>query len=150
MSATGKVKRKVKNLWTVLMKATCLCQFWEKQYYCQINHENLAYVCIQTAEGTDEPLQYSCLEIPMDWGTWQVRSMGSQRVGHDWVTNTHTHTHTHTKAHTQRYSKAFLSLQQSIQAIWSHKSFLREITLLDENIKIIILYNFERKRKFYF
>ena len=22
--------------------------------------------------------------------------MGSQRVGHDWVTNTHTHTHTHT------------------------------------------------------
>ena len=28
-----------------------------------------------------------------------LQSMGSQRVGHDWVTNTHTYTHTHT--HTQ-------------------------------------------------
>ena len=25
-----------------------------------------------------------------------LQSTGSQRVGHDWVTNTHTHTHTHT------------------------------------------------------
>ena len=25
-----------------------------------------------------------------------LQSMGSQRVGHDWATNTHTHTHTHT------------------------------------------------------
>ena len=30
-----------------------------------------------------------------DRGTWWVTVMGSQRVGHDWVTNTHTHTHTH-------------------------------------------------------
>ena len=26
-----------------------------------------------------------------------LQSMGSQRVGHDWATNTHTHTHTHTQ-----------------------------------------------------
>ena len=26
----------------------------------------------------------------------RLQSMGLQRVGHDWVTNTHTHTHTHT------------------------------------------------------
>ena len=26
-----------------------------------------------------------------------LQSMGSQRVGHDWATNTHTHTHTHTR-----------------------------------------------------
>ena len=32
------------------------------------------------------PLQYSCLENPRDGGAWQAQSMGSQRVGHDWVT----------------------------------------------------------------
>ena len=30
------------------------------------------------------PIQYSCLENPMDRGAWQAtQSMGSQRVGHD-------------------------------------------------------------------
>ena len=33
------------------------------------------------------PLQYSCLENPMDRGTWWLQSVGSQRVRHDWVTN---------------------------------------------------------------
>ena len=31
----------------------------------------------------DNPLQYSCLENPMDRGAWQVQSSGSQRDGHD-------------------------------------------------------------------
>ena len=32
-------------------------------------------------------LQYSCLENPMDRGAWwATKSMGSLRVGHDWVT----------------------------------------------------------------
>ena len=35
-------------------------------------------------EGNGNPLQYSCLENPMDGGTWW-QSMGSQRVGHDWA-----------------------------------------------------------------
>ena len=30
------------------------------------------------------PLQYFCLENPMDRGVWWLQSMGSQRVGHDW------------------------------------------------------------------
>ena len=34
-------------------------------------------------EGNDNPLQYSCLENPMDRGAWRVQPMGSQRVGHD-------------------------------------------------------------------
>jgi len=39
------------------------------------------------------PLQYFCLENPMDSGAWWVTgSIGSQRVGCDWVTNTHTYT----------------------------------------------------------
>ena len=32
--------------------------------------------------GHGNPLQYSCLENPMDGGAWWVQSMGSQRVGH--------------------------------------------------------------------
>ena len=34
--------------------------------------------------GHGNPLQYSCLENPMDRGAWQaIQSMGLQRVGHD-------------------------------------------------------------------
>ena len=29
------------------------------------------------------PLQYSCLENPMDRGAWRATVVGSQRVGHD-------------------------------------------------------------------
>ena len=37
-------------------------------------------------EGNGNPLQYSCLENPMDGGTWyRLLSMGSQRVGHDFI-----------------------------------------------------------------
>ena len=39
-------------------------------------------------EGNGNPLQYSCLENPMDWGAWgRLQSMGLWRVGHDWVTS---------------------------------------------------------------
>ena len=35
-------------------------------------------------EGNDNPLQYSCLENPMDGGAWcRLLAMGSQRVGHN-------------------------------------------------------------------
>ena len=34
-------------------------------------------------EGNDNPLQYSCLEKPMDRGAWWATAMGLQRVGHD-------------------------------------------------------------------
>ena len=40
------------------------------------------------------PLQYSCLENSMEKEPGRLLSMESQRVGHDWLTNTHTHTHT--------------------------------------------------------
>ena len=33
--------------------------------------------------GRGNPLQYSCLENPMDRGACGLQSMGSQRVGHD-------------------------------------------------------------------
>ena len=34
-------------------------------------------------EENGNPLQYSCLENPMDRGAWQAKSMGLQRVGHN-------------------------------------------------------------------
>ena len=37
-----------------------------------------------SGEGDGTPLQYSCLENPMDGGAWQAAVHGSLRVGHDW------------------------------------------------------------------
>ena len=57
--------------------------------------------------GNGNPLQYSCLEIPMDRGAlWAtIHAIGLQRVKHGWVTErthtrAHAHTHTHTHTHT--------------------------------------------------
>ena len=36
-------------------------------------------------EGNGNPLQYSCLENPMDWGTWQATVHGVTGVRHDLV-----------------------------------------------------------------
>ena len=41
-------------------------------------------------EGNGNPLQYSCLENPMDRKACGLQSMGSQRVRQDWVTE-HSH-----------------------------------------------------------
>ena len=37
-------------------------------------------------EGNGNPLQYSCLEHPMDRGTWQATVHGVARVGHNLTT----------------------------------------------------------------
>ena len=37
-------------------------------------------------EGNGNPLQYSCLENPMDRDAWQTSVHGVARVGHDLVT----------------------------------------------------------------
>ena len=34
-------------------------------------------------EGNNNPLQYSCLENPMDGGAWWTTVYGLQKVGHD-------------------------------------------------------------------
>jgi len=34
-------------------------------------------------EGNSKPFQYSCLENPMDRGTWRGQSMGPEIVEHD-------------------------------------------------------------------
>ena len=37
-------------------------------------------------EGNDTPLQYSCLENPMDGGAWKAAVHGSLRIGNYWAT----------------------------------------------------------------
>ena len=37
-------------------------------------------------EGNGNPLQYSCLENPMNRGAWQATGHGIARVGHDLAT----------------------------------------------------------------
>ena len=37
-------------------------------------------------EGNGNPLQYSCLENPMDRGAWQATVHGIARIGHDLAT----------------------------------------------------------------
>ena len=56
------------------------------------------------AGGNGNPLHDSCLENPMDTGTWRTTAY---RVAKNWRqlkqlsahTHTHTHTHTHARAH---------------------------------------------------
>ena len=38
-------------------------------------------------EGDGTPLQYSCLENPMDGEAWKAAVHGVARVGHDWATS---------------------------------------------------------------
>ena len=41
---------------------------------------------ISPGEGNGNPLQFFCLENPMDRGTWQAAVFGVARVGHDSAT----------------------------------------------------------------
>ena len=45
-------------------------------------------IYVYLEEGNGNPLQYSCLENPMDRGAWQARVHGVSRVGHDLATKT--------------------------------------------------------------
>ena len=45
---------------------------------------------IFSGEGNSCPLQYSCLKNSMGRGAWPTTVHGLQKVGHYWVTNTHT------------------------------------------------------------
>ena len=48
---------------------------------------NCCFLSFNNGEGSDNPLQHSCLGNPMDRGGWWVIVHGLQRVRHDWMTN---------------------------------------------------------------
>ena len=47
----------------------------------------LLHIRINCGEGNGTPLQYSCLKIPWTEEPGRLQSMGSLRLGHDWVTS---------------------------------------------------------------
>ena len=85
-------------------------------------------------EGNGNPLQYSCLENPMDWGAWRATVQGVARVGHDLVTKTTTikpaysparqvMTHHHCSLLLDRLApvRALWLVFQSLKNTWSHQ-----------------------------
>ena len=82
-----------------------------------------------TGEGNGNPLQYSCLESARDGEPGGLQSMGSQRVGHDWAT----HTHTHTQKPTQDFKAIILQLKiNKFKEMWGKNAFkhLSQVGLL--------------------
>ena len=65
-----------KNFWTATEKHFLINFYWSRVAFPGAGHGN--------------PLQYSCLENPMDRGAW-IQSMGPQRVGHNWSRSAHMH-----------------------------------------------------------
>ena len=60
-------------------------EYWKDylELFCEF-----AWVCMEwPGEGSGTPLQYFCLENPMDGGAWWAAVHGVDRVGHDWVTS---------------------------------------------------------------
>ena len=64
--------------------------------------------------GNGKPLQYSCLENPMDRGAWQLQSVGRQESDTTECARAHTHTHTHT--HTQHRENASVTVSYCANA----------------------------------
>ena len=66
--------------------------------------------------GHGNPLQYSCLESPMDSGAWRATV---QRVAKSWIrlsTRTCARTHTHTHTHTDTRGELTQSIEK--RAVW--------------------------------
>ena len=61
----------------------------------QSPQQRVAPTCCIWGEGNGTPLQYCCLENPMDRGAWWAAVHGSLRVRHDWATSLSLFTFTH-------------------------------------------------------
>ena len=56
-----------------------------------------------------------------------LQSLGSQRVRHDWMTNTHRHTHTHTHTHTNTiFNKNKVGKKNNLIKTFSSKHWNKE------------------------
>ena len=105
-------------------------------------------------EGNGSPLQYSCLENPIDRGAWQGTVHGvtkSQTWLSCWHTHIHTHTHTHTHTHilsslydierTRRRSQAYLQVGKEIRKAFLQKKPLEMILeRIDPHACLILLF----------
>ena len=76
----------VHTLWSLSFSPLLFHFLWGYNWKKENQGENV-FVVPRTGEGNGTPLQYSCLESPMDGGAWWTAVHGSWRVGHDWVTS---------------------------------------------------------------
>ena len=68
----------------------CHCLLWDIREACSIPGSGRS-----PGGGSGNPLQYSCLENPMDRGAWRATGWGSQSVGHNWSNLAHLQAWTH-------------------------------------------------------
>ena len=61
-------------------------------------------------EGNGNPLQYPCLEHPMNRGTWQATVHGASRVGHDSATKPSNHQVCHSFSSKKQMSLNFMAV----------------------------------------
>ena len=82
--------------------------------------------------GNGSPIQYSCLEKPMDRGTIRIQSMGSQRVIHNWAsTPAYTYIHAHTQWNTAQQRRMKLCFLQQVAGLgWTWRASCPESTIV--------------------
>ena len=85
--------------------------WWLRQYRICLQCRRLRFdpwVGRSSGDGNGNPLQYSCLENPMDSGAWWV-TIHRVAIGHNWALDTtEQHTHTHTRTYVYSSSNYFL------------------------------------------
>ena len=67
------------------------CSSYGKEPACNAGDPSSSPGLVRSSgEGNGNPLQYFCLDNPMDRGAWWATVHGSKRVGHDRVANSFT------------------------------------------------------------
>ena len=88
--------------------------------------------------GQSNPLQYTCLENPMDRGAWKatVHRMGKSRTRQSDLACTHTHTHTleHYSAMKKKEVTPFVASQMDLEII-----ILSEVSQTERDKYMIML-----------
>ena len=69
-----------------------------------------SFLVFSFGEGNDTPLQYSCLENPIDGGAWWATVHGFRKSWTKLSTHTHNYTHTYTQYVGYTLKKNFCSL----------------------------------------
>ena len=76
--------------WCILHRVLLVvvwCQVLYSSGFLCVSSHYLTLPRVSSGEDNGTPLQYSCLENPMDRGAWWAVVHGVGRVGHDWATS---------------------------------------------------------------